>query len=135
MSAPDDKPPRIPPSLIAAPKAGQLYWCDFPKDAQLPEFWKTRPILILSHQNTLNGAVTVVPCTSQEQENNKWAIKLAISIENNRTSWAICDKPTTIAVSRLKGYRGGIRKLTEEDFNIVLAKVLDWLPKFRAPKT
>lgn len=135
MIAPDDKPPRIAPSLTAAPKAGQIYWCDFPRDAQLPEFWKTRPVLILSHKNILHGAVTIVPCTSHDQVSNKWAIKLSISIENGKSSWAICDKPTTVAVSRLKGYSGGIKKLTEEEFNIILAKVLDWLPKFRAPKT
>ena len=135
MKTPADKPPRHPPSLKAAPKVGQLYWCDFPKDAQLPELWKMRPILMLSHQNHLYGAVTIIPCSSKEQTDNKWAIRLSVSIESDRTSWAICDKPTTVAVSRLKPYRGGPKRLTREEFNIVLAKVLDWLPKIRPKNT
>ena len=130
MIALDDKQPRVPPSLTAAPKVPQLYWCEFPKDAHLPEFWKTRPVLVISFRNALYGAVTVVPCTTQAQPDNKWAIQLPVSIDDETMSWAICDKPTTVAVSRLKNFTGGtIQRLTEEEFNPVLAKVLAWLPK------
>lgn len=57
-------------------KVRQLLWCDFPQDAQLPEFWKRRPVVILSHKNTLHGAVTVIPCSTQAQPGNKWAFPL-----------------------------------------------------------
>ena len=57
-----EKPARVQPRVKAAPKIRQLYWCDFPKDAQLPEFWKTRAVLIMSVRNTLHGAVTRTPC-------------------------------------------------------------------------
>ncbi|HET8918694.1 MAG TPA: type II toxin-antitoxin system PemK/MazF family toxin [Xanthobacteraceae bacterium] len=93
----DERPPRVDPHIPAAPAIRQLYWCDFPQDAQLPEFWKRRPVLIVSYKNTLRGAVTVVPCSSQDQAGNKWAIKLKTTI-NGEESWAICDKITTVAV-------------------------------------
>ncbi len=38
------------PRIIAAPKIRQLYWCDFWCDAQLPEMWKTRPVIVVSYR-------------------------------------------------------------------------------------
>jgi mRNA interferase MazF len=94
-------PPRIKPTLKSAPKIRQLYWCDFPKDAQLPELWKNRPVVILSYRNSLFSTVTVVPCTTGESnEHNKWAFPLRTTIDG-KPGWAICDKVTTVAVSRL----------------------------------
>jgi len=123
-----EKPPRVKPRIAAAPAIRQLYWCDFPEDAHLPEFWKCRPVLVISYKNTLSGAVTVVPCSSQHQGDSKWAVKLTTTI-NDEDSWAICDKLTTVAVSRLSPDRRGIRRLPESEFNGILAVVLGWLPK------
>lgn len=67
MNTSEEAPPRIPPRVKAAPSIRQLYWCDFPHDAQLPEFWKRRPVVVVSFKNTLSGAVTVIPCSSQDQ--------------------------------------------------------------------
>jgi mRNA interferase MazF len=124
----EEKPPRVKPRLTAAPSIRQFYWCDFPKDAQLPEFWKTRPVLIVSFKNTLSGAVTVIPCSSQNQDGNPWALRLKTAIDEER-SWAICDKPNTFAVSRLSPDKGGIRRLSEAEFNPILALMFKWLPK------
>ncbi|WP_425444048.1 type II toxin-antitoxin system PemK/MazF family toxin [Thalassospira mesophila] len=77
-----------------------MYWCDFPKDAQLPEFWKRRPVIILSFRNTLHGAVTVVPCSTQTQKDARSTFPLRTTIDG-KAAWAICDKITTVAVSRL----------------------------------
>jgi len=120
-------PPRIPTRLKAVPRIRQLYWCDFPNDAQLPEFWKRRPVIIVSFRNTLSGAVTVIPCSSQHQRDNPWAFPLVTTIDG-KTSWAICDKPTTVAVSRLSVDQSGINRLSKTEFNAVLALVLKWLP-------
>lgn len=120
-------PPRVPNRIKAVPKIRQLYWCDFPEDAQLPEFWKQRPVIIVSFKNTLQGAVTVIPCSSQSQTNNLWAYKLVTTIDGT-DSWAICDKPTTIAVSRLSAHRDGIKRLPELEFNDILAILFRWLP-------
>lgn len=127
-AAEDDKPPRVAPRLKAAPSIRQLYWCDFPKDAHLPEFWKTRPVLVVSFKNMLAGAVTVIPCSSQNQDGNPWAIRLQTTIDGGR-SWAICDKPITIAVSRLSPEKAGIARLPIAEFNPILALMLNWLPK------
>lgn len=122
-----DLPPRVEPDLKAAPAIRDLYWCDFPQDAQLPELWKRRPVIVISFKNTLSGAVTVIPCSSKKQDDNKWAYKLTTTIEGS-DSWAICDKPTTVAVSRLSMDKNGKRRLTEAEFNEMLALVFKWLP-------
>ena len=120
-------PPRVPNRIKAAPSVRQLYWCDFPQDAHLPEFWKRRPVVVVSFKHTLQGAATVIPCWSQPQPNNRWAYKLATTIDGAE-SWAICDKPTTVAVSRLSADRGGIKRVPEPEFNAVLALLFQWLP-------
>ena len=124
------KPPKRSPRLRSAPKIRQLYWCDFPKDAQLPEFWKSRPVIILSYRNTLYGTVTVVPCSTDPQVGNPWAVEITTAFSASK-SWAICDKPYTVAVSRLSLDRKGITRLNEAEFDQVVTKVLEWLP---APK-
>ena len=129
MSAHDQSPPpRIAPRLVGAPKIRQLFWCDFPKDAQLPEFWKRRPVIVISYRNLLHGAVTVIPCSTQAQPGNAWGFPLRTTIDG-RAAWAICDKPTTVAVSRLLPDKDGIKRLPEAEFDEMLRLVLDWLPK------
>ena len=127
MAITEQTPPRIKPRLIGAPKIRQLFWCDFPLDAQLPEFWKRRPVIILSYRNTLNGAVTVIPCSTQAQGDNPWAYALRTTADG-RAAFAICDKLTTVAVSRLLPDRGGIKRLPQDEFNDVIRLVLRWLP-------
>lgn len=128
----EEKPPRYRARVRAVPSIRELFWCDFPQDGHLPEFWKTRPVLIVSFKNTLSGAVTVVPCSSQEQPGNKWAHKLTTTIDGG-ASWAICDKPTTVAVSRLTPAKGGVKRLPEAEFDEVLKLLFQWLPKLKPP--
>ena len=131
MSSNDQPPPRVPPRLVGAPKVRQLLWCDFPQDAQLPEFWKRRPVVVLSYRNTLHGAVTIIPCSTQDQAGNPWAYPLRTTIDG-RAAWAICDKPTTVAVSRLLPDKVGVVRMPEGEFHELLALVLAWLPKVPA---
>jgi mRNA interferase MazF len=119
--------------LVGAPKIRQLFWCDFPTDAQLPEFWKRRPVIILSGRNTLHGAVTVIPCSTQTQPGNTWAFPLQTTIDG-RAAWAICDKPSTVAVSRLTPDKGGIVRMPQDEFEAMLEIVLMWLPKLPSKK-
>jgi mRNA interferase MazF len=124
----EDTPPRYEPRLIATPKPREMYWCDFPKDAQLPEFWKRRPVIIISRFNTLRGAVTVIPCSTKDQRDS-WAVKLEETLDGTPGgSWAVCNQPTSVAVSRLMLPRGGKRKVTQEEFGAILAKLYEWLP-------
>lgn len=126
-SGPDQPPPRVPPRLIGAPKIRQLLWCDFPQDAQLPEFWNRRPVVILSGRNTLHGTATVIPCSTQAQPGNRWAFPLRTTIDG-RAAWAICDKPSTVAVSRLLPDKQGIARMPQAEFEELLRLVLAWLP-------
>ncbi len=125
--AEDEKPPHIKPTIKSAPKIRQLYWCDFPKDAQLPEFWKRRPVIVISYRNFLHGTVTVIPCSTQAQTHTH-VFPLRTTIDG-RAAWAICDKPYTVAVSRLTLDKGGVKRMPEDEFHALLAVVLDWLPK------
>lgn len=127
-----EAPPQVAPRLTGAPKIRQFYWCDFPQDAQLPEFWKRRPVIVLSYRNTLHGAVTVVPCSTQAQPGNKWAFPLQTTIDG-RAAFAICDKMSTVAVSRLVPDKGGIVRMPEAEFDDMLRLVLAWLPVPAAP--
>jgi mRNA interferase MazF len=128
MAHQEQRPPKMPPRVIAAPKIRQLYWCDFPQDAQLPEFWKRRPVIVISYRNTLHGAVTVIPCSTQAQSGNAWAFPLRTTIDG-RAAWAICDKLSTVAVSRLAPDKEGMTRMPQEEFEAMLALVLEWLPK------
>ncbi len=123
-----DKPPRLAPKLRAAPAIRELYWCEFPHDAQLPEMWKRRPVVMVSFKNTLHGVVTVIPCSSQDQTGNPWAVELATTIDG-AASWAICDKPGTVAVSRLALDRRGKVRLPVAEFGALLAVLFRWLPR------
>lgn len=128
MNDASERPPKLNPKIKSAPKIRNYYWCDFPSDAQLPEFWKHRPVIILSYKQTLHSAVTVIPCTTSQQIGNKWAYELKTTIDG-REAWAICDKISTMAVSRLTPDKGGIKRVPEDEFNEILEVVLNWLPK------
>lgn len=129
MAAEDHQPPpRVAPEVKAAPRIRQIYWCRLPVDAELPELWKIRPVIIVSYRNTLHGAVTAIPTTTVEQDANPWAYRLTTSLDASKVSWAISDKPMTVAVSRLQPHRI-IPRVTEAEFNEVLARLLAWLPK------
>lgn len=131
MSVDDDNmPPRVKLRLKAAPKIRGVYWCDLPKDAQLPEFWKTRPVLVISKQSTLYGTVTVLPFTTKSQPDNPNAYRVESPIDGE-PSWVICDYLTTVAVSRLSPPRRVIPRLNQTDFDRVLAITFARLPRFR----
>jgi mRNA interferase MazF len=103
-----------------------------PVDAELPELWKVRPVIVVSYRNTLHGAVTAIPTTTVEQDANPWAFRLHTSFDSSRASWAICDKPMTVAVSRLLPHRA-IPRVAEGEFMEVITRLLAWLPKLPAP--
>lgn len=98
MTPPEKKPPRVPPRLRAVPAIRDLFWCHFPEDAHLPEFWKCRPVIVISFRNSLSGAVTVIPCPSQAQPDNKWAFPLTTTIDGAQ-SWSISNLFAALRVS------------------------------------
>jgi mRNA interferase MazF len=124
---PEQKPPRVQPRIIAAPKAGQVYWCDFWRDAQLPEMWKTRPVIVISYKNTLHGPCLVVPLSTEPQGNSPWAWELSFSLDGRKT-YVVCNHLYTVAPSRFSTFPGKIPRLADQEFNEVLKRISAWLP-------
>jgi mRNA interferase MazF len=127
LPPPDQLPPRVQPRIQAAPKIRQIYWCDFPRDAQLPEMWKVRPVVVVSYRNTLHGPCTVIPFSTASQGNSPWAWEMTNL--DGRKSWAICNHPYTIAPSRFFQPGRIIPKVSEADFNEILQRLNAWLPR------
>ena len=125
---PEQKPPRVRPRIVAAPKHGQIYWCDFWLDAQLPEMWKTRPVVVLSYKNTLYGPCLVVPLSTEPQGVSPWAWELSVSIDG-RKNWVICNHLYTVAPSRFSQVKGKIPRVPNGEFNEILRRVVTWLPR------
>lgn len=121
------KPQRAVPRIVGTPKIRQYYWCDFPVDSQPPEFSKRRPVIVISYRNSLYGAVTVIPCSTKVQTGNPWAFPLKTTIDGN-AAWAICDKLSTLAVSRLLPNKNGMVRMPEDEFGAMMELVLRWLP-------
>lgn len=124
------KPPRVEPRITAAPAIRQIYWCDFWGDAQLPEMWKRRPVVVISFRHTLHGHCLVAACSTDPQEGKaaEWAHELSVSLDG-QTTYVVCNHLYTVATSRLTLDRTGVVRLSEEEFNLILAKVLKWLPR------
>lgn len=92
--------------------------------------WKRRPVIIVSYKHTLYGHCTVISTSSKPQDDNEWAYKLSLEIEGDGVnSWAICNHPYTVSISRLMKFKGEIPLLPKEDFNQILDKLMKWLPK------
>jgi mRNA interferase MazF len=124
-----DQPPRKLPSIRSAPRIGQVYYCDFQEDALLPEFWKRRPVVIVSGNATLYGIVTIVPLTTKSQPDNKLAWRFVPTwLEDGEGSWAICSHVTSVATSRLSLIKGKAPKVIDEDLQNILRLVRTTIP-------
>jgi mRNA interferase MazF len=126
----DTSPPRVTPEIRRAPRIGELYWCRLPKDAELPEMWKTRPVIIISPSNTLSGSVTLIPTSTVEQGANKWAEMLDTSIDGEK-SFAICDQLLTLAASRLRAPERVAPRISPDEINRIVTKIHSRLPQPR----
>lgn len=123
-----DQPVHVQPRLRNAPRIRQLYWCDFPNDAQLPEMWKKRPVVIISKVVHYNGTATVLPITTKDQTGNPFAFRLQTRM-SQRPAWALCDKITSLAVSRFHPNENGDVRMPIDEFNRMLGVLLAYLPQ------
>jgi len=124
----DQTPPRVAPRITSAPRIRQVYWCDLPEDAQLPEFWKTRPVVVMSRKSTLHGKVTVLPFTTKPQPGNPYAHSMQSLVDDEPVVWAICDHPMMVAVSRLSPPGRVVPRVSEADFEVIKERALRNLP-------
>ncbi|WP_122519704.1 type II toxin-antitoxin system PemK/MazF family toxin [Pannonibacter phragmitetus] len=98
---------KYPVKIKAAPKVGSLYWCSLHPEEHIhiPEFWKKRPVVIISRKNTLHGKVMILPITTdQDNENYENSIELSQGASNKingKRCWVVCDHVMTVATSRL----------------------------------
>jgi uncharacterized protein YifN (PemK superfamily) len=106
--------------LQAAPKPTQIYWCEYPEDAIEPEFWKKRPVVIISRNNLLRGPVTVLPMTTGDQTGSKWAVQL-VSPLDNELSWIVCNHPATFSTARLSQPGRHMKTIPDEKYGQALA--------------
>lgn len=89
----------------------------------MPEFWKRRPVVIVSRHTTLRGVATVVPMTSKAQHDPRLSVQVRSPIDG-RDAWAICNHMTTVAVSRLLPARG--RPLvSQQEYREICQEVID----------
>ncbi|MCH8951602.1 MAG: type II toxin-antitoxin system PemK/MazF family toxin [Proteobacteria bacterium] len=126
----EPRPPETrPPIIKSAPRIRQVYWCDFPSDAVAPEMWKRRPVVIFSPRNKLSGCVVVVPCTTFPQGDNEWAVPIS-SGSIQRDGWAICDKISSVSVSRLLPMVSGkpMPRVSDREFEQIVRTVFKFLP-------
>ena len=116
----------------AAPRLRQFYWCDFTTPPVLPEFGKSRPVLVLSPNNTLNGHCLVLPVSTDPQTGReRWAHKIANPPFDRRDCWIVCNHLYTVSNARLAPPKARkIPRLPAEEFDAVLDIVRDWLPMF-----
>ena len=130
-----DEPRWHPVAIKAAPKLGSIYWCDFhpPEHVHLPEMWKQRPVVVVTHRSTVvKGPVLVVPTSTDPQEANPWAFPMPDYIRQamgGRASWVICNHLVTMSTSRLRQVGGAVPRLQKTDINSVLDLIHDGLPK------
>ena len=131
--------PKVPErrdTLASPPKIRAVYWCRFWKDTIRPEFHKTRPVVVVSRNNRLDGPIVVVPLTTLPQRNNRWAVKLSENLAARRPDvpqWAVCDHLYTVACSRLYLVRGGAPRLSPEEFDRIVQLIMQKLPSASGP--
>ena len=109
-----------------------MYLCDFWTYHRIPEMGKKRPVVIVSFKNTLHGVSLVVPTSTDPQEgaSARWAHKLSIQPDGQRQSWVVCNHLYTVSNARLEPLQGAvIPRLSETEFNQILALIHAWLPK------
>jgi len=117
--------------LASAPKIRAVYWCRFWRDALRPEFYKNRPVVIVSRDNRLDGPALVVPLTTKPQGANKWAYKLTENPNPRKPtidSWAICNHIYAVSCARLAQMDGGVPRMQPRDFDEVVRLMLRALP-------
>jgi mRNA interferase MazF len=133
----DDEPaaPAGRIALTSAPRIRAVYWCRFWRDALRPEFYKNRPVVVVSRDNRLDGPALVVPLTTKPQGNNKWAYKLTENPNLGKPSidsWAVCNYIYAVSCARLAQMDGGVPRMKPHDFNEVVRLMLQVLPDLPA---
>jgi mRNA interferase MazF len=120
---------RFDVKIKAAPKPSAIYWCSLHPEGtiHIPEFWKKRPVLIISRRGTLHGKVICLPMTTDDDNTaNPAAIEISAEVRakiDNKRTWVITDHPMTVATSRLDMIGETPPKISGWEFGEILAAV------------
>ncbi len=115
--------------IKSSPKVRQVYWCDYPNPeyTESPEFYKRRPVVVLSRKATLYGVVTVVPLSGKPQTDTRNSLRIRSPIKG-KIAWAVCNHIHTVSTRRLDVPANGICSVHDDDFRKILQKVYNNLP-------
>lgn len=93
-------------TLHGTPRAGQVFWVDFPHDAYAPEFVGEHPGVVIRSANNLSEPVILVPLTHRDPGSNPHAHKLLRNPDprDAEASFAICNHLYTVALGRLRRF-------------------------------
>jgi mRNA interferase MazF len=117
-----------PVKIQAAPKVGSLYWCSLPSESciHIPEFWKKRPVIVISRSNKLSGKVVVLPVTTDEDnEIYEGSLELSETTRNKingKRCWVVFDHPMTVATSRLDFINKRPPRVEQDELSNILVR-------------
>ncbi|MDM9625732.1 type II toxin-antitoxin system PemK/MazF family toxin [Rhizobium sp. S152] len=105
--------------------------------------WKKRPVIVVSRNAPLRGKVTVLPCTTDEDNaRNPAAVELSAEIQakiDHKRTWVICDHLTTVATSRLDNMARSPPRVRGDELTAILQKahsfIAGWLPAMKDAET
>lgn len=130
---------KYPIAINAAPKVGSMYWCTLPPEdsVHIPEFWKKRPVVVISRNNQLRGKVVVLPITTDE-DNDVYGGSIELSQSsrdkiNGRRSWVVFDHPMTVATSRLDFIDKRPPRIEHAELAVILEKFHSTIAGWVAP--
>lgn len=123
-------PGQRPVRIKSAPRIRQVFWCDYPdpEHTEKPEFYKRRPVVVLSRKSTLHGVVTVIPLSGKPQTDSRNTLRIRSPIKGTDFCWAVCNHIDAVSTRRLDAPAGGIRKVSDDDFRGILKKACNNLP-------
>ncbi|MDE0304226.1 MAG: type II toxin-antitoxin system PemK/MazF family toxin [Albidovulum sp.] len=115
--------------IKSAPKIRQVFWCNYPEleHTEIPEFYKRRPVVVISRKSTLYGVATIVPITGKPQKDSQNSLRIRSPI-NGRDAWIVCNHVHTVSTRRLDVPAGGIPRIPDDVFQEILKKVYRNLP-------
>ena len=125
---------RVPVRRIrikSRPRVGQVYWVDFPKDADPPEFVGEHPGIVIRAARGLSDTCVVIPMSTAAQSRPHLVHALKtnpIPRSGGRLTHAICDHFYTVHVNRLRPLVSAtgqplFPKVTADDFSEISRKV------------
>ena len=110
-------------TIKSAPRIGQIYWCDFSKDAIKPEIHAEHPAVIVSKKNEIRGIVTILPCTTSDNSNNRNAVEIPAPFRADAKTWVLCNHITTVSTARLRVGNKGIPRISRNLLETIKTKV------------